>query len=496
MGEIRPIVKSKPHITFKFNGIQIQTNDQARFGYFLVMNGIQPGSINIEEFIEIVKEKLMTQRNEKELPMDEVDVYIRDNCTLYMDSSQDNKYIVYDNNLKKLSPISPTVYVSRLGYKSLNPVLATLAKTVYNPYEVFTSKVLKYSNMGGTEITHINLHSFPNWRHIHVEKLDKTKISLILEFLNHLFPELPARKYVLNWMRHMVYNRARTVLCLNSGKGAGKTMLAGLCKALVGKDNAKQTQKNFLESPFNAAIEHTRFMFLDEQQMTTYEQEDAFKKLCNDFQPIHKKGKDAKETIEVYYSIMIASNREIDLRLSYDDRRFSVPEMTDTDLSTVWDDDKRGRLAAIFSDSNPDDEVLAHFGKYLFDECDFGFNSEKPWKGEKFKRICDLSMFEYERFIFDKIANSVVNDNRFEILYDDLMFEYRDATRKTLSNKLITSFIKKPYRGVKYATNKNVGGKLTIVVDKSSLNLFSEYLKETYELEDDEPTKPSKGSRL
>lgn len=454
-------------------GQNILSTDVVKMGFVFMKLKISEYE-DLSELTEALRSKHIME-NEKKMIRSEGAVadYIREHCQLFIDVDT-NQYFVFDNTLNKKLKITPEVFAFAHGYKTPDGRIAELAHTPYNPYEFYTKKDV-YSEEMKRDVVMVNTHTFPVWRYLEVKDYDEELLKPIFNFLDHLFPEAEAQEYVLNWMRHMVYGRAATVLCLNSNKGTGKNLFVDLCGYLVGEVNYKKAPPKFLESSFNSVIEKTRLLFFDEQPMVTHEHEDNLKKLCNRTQTVHKKGKDANDTIEIYYSMILANNREIDLRLSFEDRRFSVPEMTNTPLLKVWDEERVTR----FSEFIKDNEVLAHFARFL-EACDFGFGDEIPWKGEKFKRICDMSMYEYERFIFDKLGNLVVNENIFEISFDDLSFEYKEQYRKPLSFRILAEFLKKKYQGDNFASLVPKGKGHLIVVDKGMVEKFKKYFKDAY----------------
>lgn len=207
----------------------------------------------------------------------------------------------------------------------------------------------------GQKVTLLNTYKKPDW----VSHKAKPIFSEIFEeFLDHLFPKSECRRYVLDWIHHSLNSRAQTYLYLCGGQGSGKNTLAVLLSKLHGNTNYS-TPKS-LRSNFNYYLKEKTFVFWDELTCKTQEQKNVLKSIINNEIQVEGKFRD-HEQIDLCASYMIANNSLHALQLEPIDRRFSVPDITDSNMEYA--------LGAEFIDdllaeiNHP--EAIAEFGKWI-----------------------------------------------------------------------------------------------------------------------------------
>jgi phage/plasmid-associated DNA primase len=102
-------------------------------------------------------------------------------------------------------------------------------------------------------------------------------------------------------------------------------------RLLVGEKNFHTSDTRLITKDFNKQFKNKRIVFCDEIQILKVEHVNKFKALINDMIEIEGKGENAVE-VKNYASIYIASNNFDSIRLTDDDRRFSIIELTDEKL--------------------------------------------------------------------------------------------------------------------------------------------------------------------
>ena len=137
--------------------------------------------------------------------------------------------------------------------------------------------------------------------------------------------------YVLFWLANAMRFRNYCVLTAIGNQGIGKGVLGEIMRLLVGEKNFHTSDTRLITKDFNKQFKNKRIVFCDEIQILKIEHVNKFKALINDMIEIEGKGENAVEA-KNYASIYIASNNFDSIRLTDDDRRFSIIELTDEKL--------------------------------------------------------------------------------------------------------------------------------------------------------------------
>lgn len=301
---------------------------------------------------------------------------------------------------------------------------AIFGKVVFNPYvplEVYLDTI------DGQKVTCANLYQKPEWqldRELKPEEIASYSHcpKVIKRFMETLFPDIESREFVFDWLHHAFTSRSETYLVLNGAKGIGKGIFTDhLCKALMGKDNHKLAAPGALESNFNSMLENCRMIVFDEMPINDSDKIAKLKKYINTDQAVEKKGKDVGATITTYNSFIISSNHVTDMRIEWDDRRFSVMDMTDKKLTEQWTKDEIEELIQAIDDSSC--EVIRAFGYWLMyripKDNRFGI-----YKGKHFYKLCYASLPEWQRLIIDEVTSGI-----YEVIDDvTLKMKFKDRS--------------------------------------------------------------------
>jgi len=184
------------------------------------------------------------------------------------------------------------------------------------------------------------------------------KIPEIFEkFLKHLVSgDMDSYNYILDWLSVSLSARNYCMLCTIGSKGIGKGVLGTIMERLVGRKNFGSTTNRVLNSNFNSVLYNKRIVYIDEIQVKTIEQEDRLKTFVNDMVQIELKGEDAFEAVNTA-SVYLSSNNMDSVKLTGDNRRFSIVELTDVSVTKVL---KPAEFEQLLSD-----EVIEQLGLYL-----------------------------------------------------------------------------------------------------------------------------------
>lgn len=326
------------------------------------------------------------------------------------------EYFLFDKKTGEIKPEDPSTFLDSFekeirAHQVLNCIMAL---RVYEPYSNKTNYKDIYE---GQEAVHFNRHITPTWRR---GKIFKDCPSFFFDFLNHLFPNEKSRNYVLLWLREMLRGRNQCALLLVSNMGTGKGVLENLGRALVGQENYFVQGEGFFKSQFNSELLYKRLITFDETPLTL-EYKEILKLYLNDRIPVEKKGQDPR-TETNYASFIISNNLDTENRLYADDRRFSVPEITDIPLNEVFNEEEIEDFVRGFEDP----EYIGAIGNYILN-LEGEFNPNKPYRADKFYQLMVLSLSEWERFLVEEVTSKKAD----KYLLSDLKYDFEEKTGMT-----------------------------------------------------------------
>lgn len=270
--------------------------------------------------------------------------------------------------------------------------------TTFDPYTL-KSLYVRETKTGSLTTWHVNYYIPPRWRFLDVAPAYDGFIKKLVE---HLFPNEDEREYVLDWLHYAIVFRNDTVLCLIGPRGTGKgVLLKDVLGQLIGEEYREIVNQEILTDKFNAAFKNKRYIFFDEVNVSGDRELNKFKAFCNSTIALEEKGRDS-ETIENYTSLGLSSNDKKDFKAEPQERRFSVPEVTDTPLLDICSEEEVEDF--ITRISNPESAEIAAFGNWLIQRKPKN-SSRRPLKGKYFFNLCRLSMPEWKTYIIDFLVN-------------------------------------------------------------------------------------------
>lgn len=322
-------------------------------------------------------------------------------------SNTNNNIVVFYSKTKKclVDDLSYDSYVSSIDKEyRISPVPAVVSFNPYLPEQLYVDVT-----PDGKKCSHLNTYKKPDWQLNRTLTKDEAKSfsklpKIIEDFFIHLFPSEECREFAYDWLHFAIVGRCHTYLVLNGAKGVGKGLFsAELCKSLMGTNNFKPAQPSALTSNFNSLLLNCRMIVFDEFKMVEDVVISALKRNINTELMIEPKGQDVGRPQVTYNSFIIQNNALSDIKIEWDDRRFSVMDINKTKIDAVWAKDKIALLFEIIS--NPEAVEIRNFGYWLmYRQPVVMKDAFSYYQGEHFHKLCYTSYPEWAKMIIDEIV--------------------------------------------------------------------------------------------
>lgn len=315
------------------------------------------------------------------------------------------KVLFFSKNRKEITSLDYETYAACTDKEyRIRPMPAVIEFNPYRPEQIYMG------DYDGQDCTHLNTYRKPDWqigkKLSDIEAKTYSKLPPIIDdFFTHLFPDNHCKEFVYDWLHYALSSRCETYLVMNGAKGAGKNVLSNiLCGSLVGKGNHKIAHKGALDQ-FNVILAECRMIVFDEFKIVDDEAINTLKRFANADQMIERKSIDVGKTEKTYNSYIICNNAVTDMKIEWDDRRFSVMDITEKKLEDVWSAEKIKALIAVCE--NPLSEEMRLFGYWLLYRKPVVMESEfTMYKGNHFYKLCYTSFPEWAKMIIDEVTNN------------------------------------------------------------------------------------------
>ena len=350
--------------------------------------------------------------------------YSYDNCVPFISVTNAKKVLFYNKSTKSIEMnLDYDTYTKTIDKEyQTRPMPCVIEFNPYRPEQIYVSEYNR------KQCTHLNTYKKPDWqyaRRLSDEESKQYKLPQIVDdFFSHLFPEDRCKQFVYDWLHYSLVSRCETYLVMNGAKGIGKNVLSEIiCSSLIGKENHKVAHVGALDGNFNSILAESRMIVFDEFKISNDEEINRLKRYANAEQTIERKGIDVTKTEVTYNSYIICNNSLSDMRIAWDDRRFSVMDLTEKKLEDVWSLDKINQLITAFKSS--DSDIVRSFGYWLlYRKPSIMVNEFTCYKGTHFYKLCYTSMPEWAKMIIDEVTSS--GKGYFEEA--DLKVMYKDRT--------------------------------------------------------------------
>lgn len=383
---------------------------------------------------------------ELDFPRSEIDyskmIIVRDSHTAL--------FSLFNTSTNKVSNMSAEIYFGRLDTETRTEVKRSSRVIVseFDPYNTLPFELVDYEEVGS--LLKVNLYTPPEWQLTGAPVENTQCPDKIMEFLEHLFPDDLCRKYVLSWIHHALIKRCQTYLVLNGKKGIGKGIFCNtILRALIGEQNYDEPPNSIFEDKFNSSIDRKRMLVFDEVRLTTKDHMSKVKRYINDMASIERKGIDASTATKIFSSNIISNNDMTDIRLEWDERRFTVPELTEDLLLDKW---SKEEIVNFIDSFKNDIEMVKEFGYWVMNSCKFDRMDETTqYKGPLFWKIVYSSLNGWQRTIIDEALQG-----KNEIVLKDIYARQKnqaDKDKMPKSKEKIMDFLK----GYKHKGQYEVG---------------------------------------
>lgn len=373
-------------------------------------------------------------RNRPEYEQVEVQNYSYANLIPFQSVIDSTKFVMFDTTLSTVTDLDFKTFKENSATSNIEPIRGRIE---FNPY---SPKPIDFRpDQYGRPCNFLNTYKKPEWQ----EGREITKMEaegckppqIFTDFMVHLFPDKECRTFVLDWLHFALTDRCETYLVLNGAKGIGKNLFSeNLCKPLMGSNNHKVAQPSALTSDFNALLKECRMIIFDEFRVDSPEKVNKLKRYVNEEQMIERKGVDVDATQKTFNSFIISNNDMADMKISWDDRRFSVADLTKLKLKEVWTKDKIEEFLEMCKDM----EKMKQLGYWIM------YRKPRHTKFDAYKKrhfydLCYTSFSEWQKIIVDLATSKQYA----EITNADLKKEYRrrSETTRTPSFARVKDFV-------------------------------------------------------
>lgn len=255
---------------------------------------------------------------------------------------------------------------------------------------------------------------------------------MFVELMEHVFADQESIEYVYAWLYFAMTDRNHCYLLMHSAQGIGKGTLCLILSKLVGDSNFATSGEDSFDSRFNGELMYRRVVYFDEVFITG-ERMSKIRALTNKYVRYESKGHQAVD-MENFASFIISNNTDDPAGrknlISYEDRRFSVPNMGTGNLQMTKGQEWIDKL---YHKIEEDPEFIANIGWWIMDHGDQGkFTPTLPFKSDSFYDMVEDALNNWQKNIIEKIESR--KNYRYNIA--KLKEELRGTGRIKLANFL------------------------------------------------------------
>ena len=320
-------------------------------------------------------------------------------CQIIQDISGDDMCYLLDPNTKDVVRVKESKLTRLCEDKHEKSRLLSQiypAQFIYNPMEatrLYRQGLDWYYNTYQPPIWYENV--FYSKGNIEVSKREELPLLYKQFFLHLVKDHEDSYLYVLSWLSNAMKYRNYCVLTAIGNQGIGKGVLWEIMRLLIGEKNFHTSDTRLITKDFNKQFKNKRIVFCDEIQILKIEHVNKFKALINDMIEIEGKGENAVE-VKNYASIYIASNNFDSIRLTDDDRRFSIIELTDQKLIHYMSTEQ---ISSLIEPKNI--KELAEYLWHLVIDQDI---MKTPFKSSRTEEVRLAGLKDWEEWLFDDYA--------------------------------------------------------------------------------------------
>lgn len=290
---------------------------------------------------------------------------------------------------------------------------------------------------GITEERKFNIYQYPLWRRelkTNPQEPLKEIPPIYFDFLMHLVKEKQdSYSYILDWISNTLSGDYTPYLLAVSGKGSGKGLLGSILSKLHGDDNTCTSGQRIISSTFNSQTLNKTLICLHEIKVNSEKEENNLKLLLEDVREIEGKGVNSY-SVKSYSKTYITSNSLDIIKITKDERRFSIPYITNQNIvfNTVLMDKYNGIknfIIELLSDEN-----IRALGIWLLNHK-IERNMVLPFYSNKKQEILEATMKDWEIALLEKIIPRYRDEILTESFGAPTMKKARDKKIKIYESK-------------------------------------------------------------
>lgn len=369
--------------------------------------------------------------------------------------SEDDKIYLYDDRDRTVENIAQNRMLAMIDPKLKWHHKRYTCSFEYNPRVPF--KIAKRDNFW-----YFNTYKPPKWLEDYFYDEAKKPIKKVGEvpklyhdFLEYLVDgDSESYNYILDWIANSIHTKNLTYLTTIGTQGIGKGILGEIIGLIHGESNYYKEDKRIISGNFNGQMADKTFLYLDEFEIKSVDQENKTKDLVNKRISLEKKGVDARMVIN-YCNVYISSNNLDSIRISPDDRRFSLINLTDIPMTKAYPN----RDIKSYTDILYKPENITEFAQYLYHRDYDKARMLKVFKSNrtmavKYAGLMQWQQWFFENYVPDKVGKGpVLLEEVGQLVYENCN-SLKAAVGRTKFQKL-----SKMYEGVFRAFSKRENDK-------------------------------------
>lgn len=212
-------------------------------------------------------------------------------------------------------------------------------------------------------------------------------------FFRHLTAaENESYEYLIDWMANSLQSRNHTMLTAIGAQGIGKGTLGLILQKLHGDKNFAKVRDTVFKEKFNSRLKNKTLVYVDEIDLKTKESQDRIKDVVNAAIEVEGKGENADEVIN-FGSYYLSSNSMDAVKIEAGDRRFSVIQLTETQLihSPLM-----SRVAELMDEGNID-----RLARYLLFKV-VARDMFTPFRSSRYDMVRSHGLKDWEFYVIDE----------------------------------------------------------------------------------------------
>lgn len=319
-----------------------------------------------------------------------------DNLRFFQDVKE-KAFYVYCISRNEYAQIHKYIFDAQVSLvpKEVRPILLSKVEavsTVYSPSLPVgcfksTKEFQERFNIDTDKV--LNLYLPPPWKNFVVKSHLPPQIDYLVRFL---FVGEDCIKHVYRWLRSLLFDHELLlpIMVLHSAGGTGKGLLFDhVLSALVGTKNFSKPPSGQL-GRFDKYLSKTHAYYASEAILTE-EKSNRLKDLYDMKSNFESKGVDIGNGQRIAARFILSSNDSSNLYMSYDARKFTVPDVTrGPQLAEHMSQEDIKYLTTI--GDRPED--LAAFAYWLRDNFE-PLGVMDVWHGKDFKILCERNLPEW-----------------------------------------------------------------------------------------------------